>query len=107
MAKGDLPSYFFHAMHKGTNEKSRIGSAWNQPDGSISIALNPFITLESHTELVLRLFPNREAGGATSHSPSPASDSSQTEKAATAYRNRKDSGKTLQSDDLDSDDIPF
>lgn len=60
---GRKPDYNVHAMDKGTEEKSRIGAAWGNPDGSISIKLNPFIALTSHPDLVIMLFLNDRDSG--------------------------------------------
>ncbi len=57
---GRKPDYNLHAMDKVTDEKSRVGGAWLNDDGSISVKLNPFVTLASTTALVLTLFPASE-----------------------------------------------
>ena len=53
---GRKPDYRLHALNKGTDEKNRIGGAWENEDGSISIRLDAFIVLQAGPELVLTLF---------------------------------------------------
>lgn len=57
------PDYWLKAMdksHPGKSFSGKVGVAWKNADGSISIDLEPFITLETVTrtpkELVLTLF---------------------------------------------------
>jgi hypothetical protein len=52
------PHYHFHAMDKERDEKSRVGAAWKNDDGSITIKLDNFVHLIGNRDLVLRLFPN-------------------------------------------------
>lgn len=58
---GRKPDYRLKALNKLTNNKASIGAGWKNKDGSISIDLNPFITLSSEhisvTDLVITLFP--------------------------------------------------
>ena len=45
-------------MDKEISMKGKVGAAWSNPDGTISIRLNPFIMLDgSNPKLVLTLFP--------------------------------------------------
>lgn len=53
------PDYDLSAMNKHTDEKARVGAAWKEDDGSISIVMTPFVTLQSSKSLVLKLFPCR------------------------------------------------
>ena len=56
---GRKPSHYLKALDKATDEKSgRIGAAWVNRDGTISIKLDPFVTLNGGNDLVLTLFPN-------------------------------------------------
>lgn len=55
---GRKPDYNVHAMDKRTNAKARIGGAWVNPNGSISIVLNHFVVLEGNIDLVVTMFPN-------------------------------------------------
>ena len=56
-SKGRKPDYWLKGMNKETNEKRKVGAAWDNPDGSISIDLDAFTVLESSPALVLTLFP--------------------------------------------------
>lgn len=51
------PDFWVKAMNKDTNEKSKVGAAWLNPDKSVSIDLNPFVVLTAGKELVITLFP--------------------------------------------------
>lgn len=55
---GRKPDYSVNAMNKRTDEKSRIGAAWVNPDGSIRIVLNPFVVLTAGPDLVITAFVN-------------------------------------------------
>jgi len=53
------PDFKLKAMNKATNEKSpKVGAAWKNTDGSISIDLDAFVILTASPDLVLTLFPN-------------------------------------------------
>lgn len=54
-----IPDYDLLAMNKDTNEKNRVGAAWTNPDGSISIVLSAFIQLNASKSLVLNLFAKK------------------------------------------------
>lgn len=54
---GRQPDYQLHAMNKSTDEKARVGAAWTEDDGRISIKLNSFTQLSAGPDLVLSLFP--------------------------------------------------
>jgi hypothetical protein len=51
------PDYDVKALRKDTDEKNRVGAAWRNDDGSISIVLDAFIKLEAHPKLILTCFP--------------------------------------------------
>lgn len=51
------PDYDMSAMNKETDEKARVGAAWANEDGTISVVLSPFIKLEVSKNLVITLFP--------------------------------------------------
>lgn len=56
---GRAPDFILKAMNKETDQKSgRIGCAWQNADGSLSLAIDPFVTLTSSAEMVITLFPN-------------------------------------------------
>lgn len=50
------PDFWLKALDKTTNEKAKVGAGWKNPDGSISIDLNAFVTLNARPDLVLTLF---------------------------------------------------
>ena len=56
------PDWDLKAMVKDTDEKNRVGAAWSNENGSISIVLDPFIVLQSSKQLVLTLFPRKPDG---------------------------------------------
>jgi len=47
------PTHFLSAFDSTTGLKGRVGSAWLKPDGSISIALNSFVSIPAGTGLTL------------------------------------------------------
>lgn len=51
------PDYRLGAMNKATDEKANVGAAWINENGSISVVLEPFVTLRADKNLVLTLFP--------------------------------------------------
>ena len=65
MSQGRKPDYNLAALDKETGFKNnRIGAAWINPDGRISIQLNPFVVLDgTNPNLVVTLFPYQEYGG--------------------------------------------
>jgi len=53
------PNYKLKAMNKVNGDRCNdVGAAWINPNGSISIVLNPCIKLEYNKDLILTLFPN-------------------------------------------------
>lgn len=58
--KSRKPDYRLKALNKTTGEKNSVGAAWinNDKDCSITVVLDPFITLHASKDLVLTLFPN-------------------------------------------------
>lgn len=56
------PDYYLKAMRASTQGtgrevKGKVGAGWKKADGAISIALDPFVTLENRDgDLVLMLF---------------------------------------------------
>ena len=55
------PDYIIGALDKARDlRQSRVGAAWINPDGTISITLDPFVHLQGGPELALRLFPNKD-----------------------------------------------
>lgn len=55
---GRKPDYEVSALHKVTEERGNIGGAWINEDDTISIKLNPFLTITSK-DLVITLFPKK------------------------------------------------
>lgn len=55
--KGRTPDWNLSAMEPNNVCKGKIGGGWNNDDGSISIKLNPFVTLRAIDDVRLRLFP--------------------------------------------------
>lgn len=55
---GRQPDFHVHAMDKRTDEKARVGAAWQNENGSISVVLNPFTVLASTPNLVITMFVN-------------------------------------------------
>lgn len=53
------PDYEVHAMNKATDEKNKVGAAWVNEGGSITIILAPFVVLTAGKELVVSLFPRK------------------------------------------------
>ena len=52
------PDFRVAALNKTTNEKSNIGAAWTNEDGTISIVLSSFIVIHAEKALLITLFPN-------------------------------------------------
>lgn len=55
-----LPDYDVKALNKATDEKSRIGAAWINPDGSIAVVINPFTVIRGGKDLLITLFPREK-----------------------------------------------
>jgi hypothetical protein len=52
------PDYKISALNKRTDEKGTVGAAWLNENGTISIVLDPFVTLtQTGKDLLLTLFP--------------------------------------------------
>lgn len=86
--RGRQPDFHLHAMHIDTNEKGRVGAAWLNDDGSITIKLDAFVTLTATPDLTIRLFKN---------------DRKQTSDPA----NRSTTSQPARDGDLDERGIPF
>lgn len=56
---GRKPDYWVKAIRgpKGSKETAKVGAAWKNPDGSISVDLNAFIVLTATPDLTVTLFP--------------------------------------------------
>lgn len=57
---GRKPDYIIKAMDKVTNEKGTIGAAWANPNGTISIRFQRFVTVPVGAEFVITAFPRDE-----------------------------------------------
>lgn len=54
---GRRPDYRLKALNKVTEAKGELGAAWLNPEGHISIVLNPFVMVPNSPDIVLTLFP--------------------------------------------------
>ena len=57
---GGKPHYRVAALDKKTDDKAPIGAAWVNADGTISVILNPFVTIRADKNLLITLFPEKE-----------------------------------------------
>lgn len=53
------PDYIVKALDKQTDDKARVGAAWQNPDGTVSVVLNSFTVLKGGKETLITLFPNK------------------------------------------------
>lgn len=61
MSTGNKPDFRVGALNRETDEKnSRVGGAWKNPDGTIDLRLDDFITITGSKSLYLRLWPNAD-----------------------------------------------
>jgi len=57
--KGRAPNFILKAMNKVTDQKSgKIGAAWSNADGTITLVLDMFVKIDYTPDIVLTLFPN-------------------------------------------------
>ena len=56
---GRTPDYDLSALSNSSDLRGKVGAAWINDDGSISIKLNPFVVLNAGEDLQLRLFAYR------------------------------------------------
>lgn len=55
------PDFHVRAMDKRKEEKSTVGAAWRNDNGSISVKIDPFVTLQGGGDLLIDALPdNRE-----------------------------------------------
>lgn len=67
------PDYRVGALNKATDEKGCVGAAWKNENDTISIVLDPFVSLHQHgKQLLITLFPY-ESGNGKKRTP-PAED---------------------------------
>lgn len=50
------PDFYLKAMDKETGQKDKVGAAWINDNGSISIVINRFVTLSGKDNINLVLF---------------------------------------------------
>lgn len=55
------PDYDVSALNKATDVKGRIGAAWKNDDGTISVILNDFVAVKQEGDLLITLFPKSDA----------------------------------------------
>lgn len=62
---GPPPDYQLSAKSKETGRSMKVGAAWIQADGRISIQLDPYVTLsgERSADMLLSLFPTEQNQG--------------------------------------------
>jgi hypothetical protein len=54
------PDYVLKFQNKRTGQKGRVGAAWLNPNGNLSLILDPKIVLTSDPDEQLTLFPRDE-----------------------------------------------
>lgn len=54
------PDFHLKALDKDTDKTAKIGAAWQNENGTISLVLNPFVVLNANDDLLLTLFPADE-----------------------------------------------
>lgn len=54
------PDYIIKALNKITEERDKIGAAWVNKDGSITIVFNPFVSVPVGIGFLITAFPNKE-----------------------------------------------
>lgn len=86
------PDFDLVFLRKATGEKGKVGAGWSNPDGSISVVLNPFVQLEQNPDVVFRLFKRTPYGGSTVQPPK-----------AGVYKNQD----ALKAASTDEDNVPF
>ncbi len=60
-AIGRLPEYDVSAINGTTEGRGRVGAAWINEEGHITLKLNPFVQLHQDGHLILTLFPKPSA----------------------------------------------
>lgn len=53
------PDYDVGALNKRTDIKGKVGAAWINDNGTITIILDPFVVLTGGSEMVITLFPSK------------------------------------------------
>jgi hypothetical protein len=55
--KGRKPDCRLKFLNKTTEEKGEVGALWVNPDGSLTLVLNPMVVLKQDINLVYTIFP--------------------------------------------------
>lgn len=53
----NTPHWDVSYLNKTTERKGRIGAAWNNDDGTISVVLNPLVVIDAKEDILITLFP--------------------------------------------------
>lgn len=57
------PTHVLKAFDKTNEARTEVGAGWLNPNGTISITLNPCVVLTRHPNIVYTLFPNTKKKG--------------------------------------------
>lgn len=57
---GRQPDYNVWAVNKATEKSADIGAAWIDEDRSISVKINPFVSIPAGGELTIKMYPTDE-----------------------------------------------
>jgi hypothetical protein len=57
MMAGKKPTHTLSVLHKETGKRGKIGVAWSDEDGSISIVLEAGVTISWKDDFIIKLFP--------------------------------------------------
>lgn len=55
--RGRKPAFKLSVMRRDNGKHGVVGAAWREDDGSISIMLNPCVTLSGDADVFIKLFP--------------------------------------------------
>lgn len=91
---GKQPDYDLVILRKSDQKKGKIGAAWKNEDGSISIVLNPLVQVTETSDLNIRLFTRTPYQGRQQDLPIPP---------AGKYKDQS----AIRPKNQDSDDVPF
>ena len=70
-----LPDYTVGGLNKTTGDRNaKLGAAWRNADGSITVKLDAFIVLHGGPDLLVRLFPRNIKPGETLGGPPQTED---------------------------------
>lgn len=68
-----VPDFVLKGLNKQTDQRSgRLGAAWKNQDGSVSLVIDPWVKLEHSDAWVFTLFPYERPGGEEPATPAPA-----------------------------------